>query len=128
MESGNDVLYLRHSSWINRRDQCKLRISDHPPHLARRRHGRLAMLITHTQLSTMSVIAVLMLIGIVKRNAIPMVDFALVAEQEDGLTPPEAICEAALAHFRPITMATLVAMGTPHGFICVRLAQGIFSL
>jgi multidrug efflux pump len=71
----------------------------------------LAMLITHTQVSTMSVIAVLMLIGIVKKNAILMVDFALVAEREGGLTPPEAIREAALVRFRPITMTTLVAMG-----------------
>jgi multidrug efflux pump len=71
----------------------------------------LAMLVTHTQLSTMSVIAVLMLIGIVKKNAILMVDFALVAEREHGRTPPEAIREAALVRFRPITMTTLVAMG-----------------
>jgi multidrug efflux pump len=71
----------------------------------------LAMLITHTQLSTMSVIAVLMLIGIVKKNAILMVDFALVAERENGLAPSEAIREAALVRFRPITMTTLVAMG-----------------
>ena len=71
----------------------------------------LAMLITHTQLTTMSVIAVLMLIGIVKKNAILMVDFALVAEREGGRTPPEAIREAAMVRFRPITMTTLVAMG-----------------
>jgi len=54
---------------------------------------------------------VLMLIGIVKKNAILMVDFALVAEREGGRTPPEAIREAALVRFRPITMTTLVAMG-----------------
>jgi multidrug efflux pump len=71
----------------------------------------LAMLITHTQLTIMSVIAVLMLIGIVKKNAILMVDFALVAEREGGRTPPEAIREAAMVRFRPITMTTLVAMG-----------------
>jgi multidrug efflux pump len=71
----------------------------------------LAMLLTHTQLTMMSVIAVLMLIGIVKKNAILMVDFALVAEREEGRTPPEAIREAALVRFRPITMTTLVAMG-----------------
>jgi multidrug efflux pump len=71
----------------------------------------LAMLVTHTQLTMMSVIAVLMLIGIVKKNAILMVDFALVAEREHGRTPPEAIREAALVRFRPITMTTLVAMG-----------------
>ena len=71
----------------------------------------LAMLVTHTQLTLMSVIAVLMLIGIVKKNAILMVDFALVAERERGLSPPAAIREAALVRFRPITMTTLVAMG-----------------
>ncbi|HEX7731144.1 MAG TPA: efflux RND transporter permease subunit [Rhodanobacter sp.] len=71
----------------------------------------LAMLLTHTQLTLMSVIAVLMLIGIVKKNAILMVDFALVAERERGMAPPAAIREAALVRFRPITMTTLVAMG-----------------
>ncbi|HTV84969.1 MAG TPA: efflux RND transporter permease subunit [Dyella sp.] len=71
----------------------------------------LAMLLTHTQLTMMSVIAVLMLIGIVKKNAILMVDFALVAERERQLSPPDAIREAALVRFRPITMTTLVAMG-----------------
>ncbi|MEO8810534.1 MAG: efflux RND transporter permease subunit [Rhodanobacter sp.] len=71
----------------------------------------LAMLVTQTQLTLMSVIAILMLIGIVKKNAILMVDFALVAEREHGMTPPQAIREAALVRFRPITMTTLVAMG-----------------
>jgi len=71
----------------------------------------LAMLVTHTQLSLMAIIAILMLIGIVKKNAILMVDFALVAERERGLPAPEAIREAALVRFRPITMTTLVAMG-----------------
>lgn len=71
----------------------------------------LAMLITGTQLTLISVIAVLMLIGIVKKNAILMVDFALVAEREHGLSAPAAIREAALVRFRPITMTTLVAMG-----------------
>jgi multidrug efflux pump len=71
----------------------------------------LAMLLTHTQLTVMSVIAVLMLIGIVKKNAILMVDFALVAEREHGMDPVAAIREAALVRFRPITMTTLVAMG-----------------
>ena len=71
----------------------------------------LALLVTHTQLSLMAIIAILMLIGIVKKNAILMVDFALVAERERGLPAPEAIREAALVRFRPITMTTLVAMG-----------------
>ncbi|MET4569242.1 efflux RND transporter permease subunit [Rhodanobacter soli] len=71
----------------------------------------LAMLVTQTQISMMAIIAILMLIGIVKKNAILMVDFALVAERERGLSAPEAIREAALVRFRPITMTTLVAMG-----------------
>ena len=71
----------------------------------------LAMLVTQTQISMMAIIAILMLIGIVKKNAILMVDFALVAERERGLSAPEAIREAALVRFRPITMITLVAMG-----------------
>ena len=71
----------------------------------------LAMLVTQTQISMMAIIAILMLIGIVKKNAILMVDFALVAERTRGLSAPEAIREAALVRFRPITMTTLVAMG-----------------
>ncbi|WP_267225625.1 efflux RND transporter permease subunit [Dyella silvae] len=71
----------------------------------------LAMLVTQTQLTLMAIIAILMLIGIVKKNAILMVDFALVAQREHGLSPPDAIREAALVRFRPITMTTLVAMG-----------------
>jgi len=59
----------------------------------------------------MAIIAILMLIGIVKKNAILMVDFALVGERERGLSAPDAIREAALVRFRPITMTTLVAMG-----------------
>nr|WP_279237473.1 efflux RND transporter permease subunit [Dyella sedimenti] len=71
----------------------------------------LAMLATGTAMSLMAIIAILMLIGIVKKNAILMVDFALVAQRERGLSPPDAIREAALVRFRPITMTTLVAMG-----------------
>jgi len=71
----------------------------------------LAMFVTQTPITLMSVVAVLMLIGIVKKNAIMMVDFALVAEREHGMTPVEAILEAARVRFRPITMTTLAAMG-----------------
>jgi multidrug efflux pump len=71
----------------------------------------LAMLVTQTQISLIAIIAILMLIGIVKKNAILMVDFALVAERQRGLSAPDAIREAALVRFRPITMTTLVAMG-----------------
>ncbi|TBR35944.1 MULTISPECIES: efflux RND transporter permease subunit [Dyella] len=71
----------------------------------------LAMLVTHTPLSLIGVIAILMLIGIVKKNAILMVDFALVAEREYGMSSLDAIRQAALVRFRPITMTTLVAIG-----------------
>ncbi|HEY9132148.1 MAG TPA: efflux RND transporter permease subunit [Dyella sp.] len=71
----------------------------------------LAMLVTRTPLSLMAIIALLMLVGVVKKNAILMVDFALVAQRERGLSAPDAIREAALVRFRPITMTTLVAMG-----------------
>jgi len=69
----------------------------------------LALWLTHTPLSMMAVIAILLLIGIVKKNAIMMVDFALAAERERGISPVEAIREAALVRFRPITMTTLTA-------------------
>ncbi|GAB3033102.1 MULTISPECIES: efflux RND transporter permease subunit [Oleiagrimonas] len=69
-----------------------------------------AMLATRTPLSLIAAIAVLLLIGIVKKNAILMVDFALDAERNRGLTPLDAIREAALTRFRPILMTTLVAM------------------
>jgi multidrug efflux pump len=58
-----------------------------------------------------AIIALLLLIGIIKKNAILMVDFALVAERERGMDPVAAIREAALVRFRPILMTTLVAMG-----------------
>ncbi|MDA3912868.1 efflux RND transporter permease subunit [Oleiagrimonas sp.] len=69
-----------------------------------------AMLLTHTPLSLISAIAMLLLIGIVKKNAILMVDFALDAERKRGMDPIKAIREAALTRFRPILMTTLVAM------------------
>jgi len=71
----------------------------------------LAMLVTQTQITLMAVIAILLLVGIVKKNAILMVDFALTAQRERGLSPPEAIREAALVRFRPIAMTTLVSIG-----------------
>jgi multidrug efflux pump len=78
-----------------------------------------AMLITDTKLSLIAAIAMLLLIGIVKKNAILMVDFALDAERQRGLEPIDAIREAALTRFRPILMTTLVAM-----FSAVPLAIG----
>ncbi|MGH8272925.1 MAG: efflux RND transporter permease subunit [Gammaproteobacteria bacterium] len=70
----------------------------------------LALLITNSELSVVSIIAIVLLIGIVKKNAILMVDFALVAERDRGLSPAAAIREACLIRFRPIMMTTMVAM------------------
>ncbi len=61
-------------------------------------------------LSIIAVIGVLMLIGIVKKNAIMMIDFALDAQREQGMTPAQAIREACLLRFRPIMMTTLAAL------------------
>ncbi|HEX5122121.1 MAG TPA: efflux RND transporter permease subunit, partial [Rhodanobacteraceae bacterium] len=70
----------------------------------------LAMLVTGTELSIVSEIAIVLLIGIVKKNAIMMIDFALVAEREHGKAPLEAIREACLVRFRPIMMTSMVAI------------------
>jgi multidrug efflux pump len=70
----------------------------------------LALIVTGTELSIISVIAIVLLIGIVKKNAIMMIDFALVAEREHGLPPFEAIREACLVRFRPIMMTSMVAI------------------
>ncbi|HEV2207880.1 MAG TPA: multidrug efflux RND transporter permease subunit [Verrucomicrobiae bacterium] len=70
----------------------------------------LALMLFHTDLSVIAVIGIVLLIGIVKKNAIMMVDFALAAEREQGLRPSEAIFQACLLRFRPILMTTLAAM------------------
>jgi multidrug efflux pump len=70
----------------------------------------LALLITHNELNVIGMIGIILLIGIVKKNAIMMIDFALVAEREEGKTPLEAIREACLLRFRPIMMTTLAAL------------------
>ena len=70
----------------------------------------LALWITDTDLSVVAQIALVLLIGIVKKNAIMMIDFALVAEREHGKTPLEAAHEACLVRFRPIMMTTMVAI------------------
>jgi multidrug efflux pump len=73
----------------------------------------LALLITRTDLSVMGIIGIILLMGIVKKNAIMMIDFALEAERQRGLTPLVAIQEACLVRFRPIMMTTMAAlMGT----------------
>jgi multidrug efflux pump len=70
----------------------------------------LALLITHTDLTIMALIGIILLIGIVKKNAILMIDFALVAERRDGMEPEKAIYAACLLRFRPIMMTTMAAM------------------
>ena len=70
----------------------------------------LALLAFGTELSIIAMIGVLLLIGIVKKNAIILVDFALVAQRRDGLAAREAIREACVARFRPIMITTLVAL------------------
>jgi multidrug efflux pump len=70
----------------------------------------LALKMTGTDLSLIAVIGVILLIGIVKKNAIMMIDFALVAEREEGKSPYEAIYEACQLRFRPILMTTMAAM------------------
>ncbi len=70
----------------------------------------LALYVTNTELSVISMIALVLLIGIVKKNAIMMIDFALVAEREHGKPPREAVREASIVRFRPIMMTTMVAI------------------
>jgi multidrug efflux pump len=69
----------------------------------------LALMITHTDLSVIALIGIILLIGIVKKNAIMMIDFALEVERRDHKTPKEAVFEACLLRFRPIMMTTMAA-------------------
>ena len=70
----------------------------------------LALMVFGTDLSVIALIGVVLLIGIVKKNAIMMIDFAIAAEREKGLRPSEAIFQACLLRFRPILMTTMAAM------------------
>jgi multidrug efflux pump len=70
----------------------------------------LALMITRTDLSLIAVIGIVLLIGIVKKNGIMMVDFALEAERKEGKSPEAAIYEACLLRFRPIMMTTMAAL------------------
>jgi multidrug efflux pump len=70
----------------------------------------LALLIFKIDLSVIAMIGIILLIGIVKKNAIMMIDFALVAERQHGKTPEEAIYEACMLRFRPIMMTTMAAL------------------
>ncbi|HTT61747.1 MAG TPA: multidrug efflux RND transporter permease subunit [Bryobacteraceae bacterium] len=69
----------------------------------------LALMLTHTDLSVIAIIGIILLIGIVKKNAIMMIDFALAAERIEGKNSRDSIFEACLLRFRPILMTTMAA-------------------
>ena len=70
----------------------------------------LSLMLCRTELSVIAIIGIILLIGIVKKNGIMMVDFALDAERTEGKTPAEAIYQACLLRFRPIMMTTMAAL------------------
>ena len=84
----------------------------------------LALLLTGTELSIIALIGIILLIGIVKKNAIMMIDFALQAEREQGLPPVEAIYQACLLRFRPIMMTTMAAL---FGGLPLAIGMGVGS-
>jgi len=84
----------------------------------------LALLLFHTELSVIALIGIILLIGIVKKNAIMMIDFALDAERREGKPPVEAIYQACLLRFRPIMMTTLAAL---LGALPLALGRGVGS-
>ena len=84
----------------------------------------LALMLCRTEFSIIALIGIILLIGIVKKNAIMMIDFALEAEREQGKAPVDAIYEACLLRFRPIMMTTMAAL---LGGLPLALGQGVGS-
>ncbi len=84
----------------------------------------LALLLFRTEFSIIALIGIILLIGIVKKNAIMMIDFALEAEREKGLSPRESIYQACLLRFRPIMMTTMAAL---LGGLPLALGHGVGS-
>jgi multidrug efflux pump len=84
----------------------------------------LALMLFHAEFSVIALIGLILLIGIVQKNAIMMIDFALEAERKDGKAPLEAIYDACRLRFRPILMTTLAAM---MGGIPLALGRGTGS-
>jgi hydrophobe/amphiphile efflux-1 (HAE1) family protein len=84
----------------------------------------LALMVFRTDLSLIAIIGVILLIGIVKKNGIMMVDFALAAQRKEGKSPEEAIFEACLLRFRPIMMTTMAAL---LGALPLALGSGVGS-
>jgi multidrug efflux pump len=84
----------------------------------------LALMLWHTDLSIIAMIGIILLIGIVKKNAIMMIDFAIAAERAEGLRPRDAIYQACLLRFRPILMTTMSAL---LGAMPLALGHGVGS-
>ena len=84
----------------------------------------LALKLCHTELSIIAMIGIILLIGIVKKNAIMMIDFALGAERGEGKNSRDAIYEACLLRFRPIIMTTMAAL---LGALPLALGRGVGS-
>ncbi|MEO6953619.1 MAG: efflux RND transporter permease subunit [Polyangia bacterium] len=84
----------------------------------------LALLVTGTDLSVIGIIAIILLIGIVKKNAIMMIDFAIEAERDEGLSSEAAIYKACVLRFRPILMTTLAAL---FGAVPLAIGGGVGS-
>jgi multidrug efflux pump len=84
----------------------------------------LALQLTHTELDVMSIIGIILLIGIVKKNAIMMIDFALNAERNEGKNTRDSIFEACTLRFRPILMTTMAAL---FGAVPLALGTGMGS-
>ncbi len=84
----------------------------------------LALMLTHTELTVIAIIGIILLIGLVKKNAILMIDFALAAERTEGKSARDAIYEACLLRFRPIMMTTMAAM---LGAVPLALGRGMGS-
>jgi multidrug efflux pump len=82
----------------------------------------LSLMICRTDFSVIALIGIILLIGIVEKNAIMMIDFALDAERKEGKQPVDAIYQAALLRFRPIIMTTMAAM---LGGVPLALGSGI---
>jgi len=84
----------------------------------------LALMLVGTELSIIALIGIILLIGIVKKNAIMMIDFALQAERDEGLPPIEAIYKSCLLRFRPIMMTTMAAL---FGGLPLAIGMGVGS-
>jgi multidrug efflux pump len=82
----------------------------------------LALLVCRTDLNVIALIGIILLIGIVKKNAIMMIDFALEAERTEGKAPEDAIYQASLLRFRPIMMTTMAAL---LGALPLALSRGV---